>query len=312
VVGEVSGDSEAGWRRHYRSGSAFGAEVSLIILHRDGAAARGACDVALAALRRVEEVLSLYRPQSELCRLNRLGRIERPHPDLVTVLRKGLRLSEQTGGAFDVTVQPLWELYASAKKEGRLPQAEELAAVRRRVDWRRLEVSAEKVRLNGEGMGVTLNALAQGFALDRVLEVLRAAGIQDGLVNTGEIGAMGFKEGRDSWVAGIQHPRQADAYVALTRLTDCCLSTSGDYATGFDDDRVRHHIFDPATGGSPGELASATVVAASGLDADGLSTAIMVLGAEGGLRLLRSYSGAEAFLVLKDGRTVMTPGFPKV
>jgi thiamine biosynthesis lipoprotein len=129
-------------------------------------------------------------------------------------------------------------------------------------------------------------------------------------VNTGEIGAMGGKETGEPWTVGIQHPRNADAYVALASLLDCCMATSGDYATRFTDDYVRHHIFDPANGQSPWELASATVTAPAGLDADGLATAILVLGHEKGLKLLRTFPKAEAFLVLKDGQTVSTPGFP--
>jgi thiamine biosynthesis lipoprotein len=270
-----------------------------------------ALELALVELQQVDQVLSLYRPDSAVCRLNRAGVLDRPHPFLVQVLRQARRLSEQSGGAFDVTVQPLWDLYAAAKKAGRLPDAVEIETARRKVDWRKVEVTQDHVRLHERGMAVTLNALAQGFAADCVLATLRAQGIQHALVNTGEIGAMGRKEGGEPWTLGIQHPRRPDAYVALARLSDCCMATSGDYATRFDDEYRRHHIFNPATGGSPTELASATIVAPSGLDADGLATAVMVLGQERGLKLLESYSGAEAFLVLKDGATIMTPRFPK-
>jgi len=119
------------------------------------------------------------------------------------------------------------------------------------------------------------------------------------------------REGGAPWTLGIQHPRRPEAYVALAKLSDCCLATSGDYATRCSDDFRRHHIFDPATGRSPQELASVTVAAPSGLDADGAATAVMVLGQERGLKLLQSLPGAEAFLVLKDDRTIMTPRFPK-
>jgi thiamine biosynthesis lipoprotein len=268
-------------------------------------------DLSLAELRQVEEVLSLYRPDTALCRLNRDGVLTRPHPFLLEVLRKARQLSELSGGAFDVTVQPLWELRAAAKKSGRFPTAEEIEAARRKVDWRKVELSSKAIRLREPGMAVTLNALAQGFAADRVLATLRAQGIRHALVNTGEIGALGRKETGEPWTVGVQHPRRQDAYVELARLVDCCMATSGDYATRFSDDLVEHHIFDPATGCSPRELASATVVAPTGLDADGLSTAIMVVGRERGIKLLASFPGAEAFLVFKDGRSVTTPNFPR-
>lgn len=297
-------------RRHTRSTSAFGAEASIIVLHEDGSAASRAIDLALAELAKVEKVMSLYRPESDLCRLNREGILRQPHPFLVEVLNKARQLSELTGGAFDVTVQPLWELYATAKRAGRVPGRTEIATARRKVDWRKVETTRDRIRLGEVGMAVTLNALAQGYAADRVLESLRSHSIRHALVNTGEMGAMGRKEGGTPWSVGIQHPRKPSAYVALANLTDCCLATSGDYATRFSDDYLRHHIFDPATGRSPRELASATVVATAGLEADGLSTAIMVLGRERGLKLLQSFPGAEAFLVLKDGLTIITPRFP--
>jgi thiamine biosynthesis lipoprotein len=282
----------------------------LVVLHQDRAIANRAMDAALIELKRVEAVLSLYRPDSELCRLNRDGTLTHPHPYLFEVLSKAQELSGLSAGAFDVTVQPLWELYTTAKRAGRVPEPDELETARRKVNWRKLTVTPDLIKLEEPGMAVTLNALAQGFAADRVLAALRSHSIQHALVNTGEIGAIGRKETGEPWTVGIQHPRQPDAYVALASLVDCCMATSGDYATRFSDDYVRHHIFDPATGQSPRELASVTVTAPAGLDADGLATAILVLGLEKGLKLLQAFPKAEAFLVLKDSQTVSTPGFP--
>lgn len=296
--------------RHTRACSAFGAEASVIVLHESDELAARAIDSAMAELREVENLLSLYRPDSALRRLNHAGVIKSPHPWLVQILQKAIRLSQQTNGAFDVTVQPLWELYAAAKESGRLPALAEVETIRRKVDWRKVAISPNEIHLRETGMAVTLNALAQGFAADRVLAVLRQHGIRHALVNTGEIGAMGAKEGGEPWTVGIQHPRRLEAYIALASLTDAVMATSGDYATRFDEDFRRHHIFDPATGQSPVELSSATVVAPTGLDADGLATAIMLVGHQRGIELVESLPGAEAFLVLKDGRTMMTPRFP--
>jgi len=127
-------------------------------------------------------------------------------------------------------VQPLWELYATAKRAGRVPEPDELETARRKVNWRKLTVTPDLIKLEEPGMAVTLNALAQGFAVDRVLAALRSHSIQHALVNTGEIGAIGRKETGEPWTVGIQHPRQPDAYVALASLVDCCMATSGDYA----------------------------------------------------------------------------------
>ena len=111
---------------------------------------------------------------------------------------------------------------------------------------------------------------------------------------------------------GIQHPRQPDAYVALAALEDRFMATSGDYATPFSRDFLHHHIFDPRTGLSPSEFSSVTVLARSGMEADALTKVLFVGGSGRGLDLIRSTPGADALCVFKDGRMLLTDGFPRV
>jgi thiamine biosynthesis lipoprotein len=210
-------------------------------------------------------------------------------------------------GAFDPTVQPLWPLHL----DGKSPQPVDLETARRLVDWRKVGLEAAQIRL-APGQQITLNGIAQGFAVDRVREVFRAHGIRHALLNTGEFGALGDNPDGRPWQIGIQHPRVRDAYSALAALSDRFLSTSGDYETKFSDDFSSHHIFDPATGRSPTELSSVTVLARTGMEADALSTAIFVLGPARGLALAASRPGVDAFLVLKSGDVVFTPNFPRV
>jgi thiamine biosynthesis lipoprotein len=259
----------------------------------------------------VDELLSIYRPDSQVSRLNRAGSFADPHPYFVEVLKRSKEISELSDGAFDVTVQPLWQLYAAEKAAGRIPDASAIEHARQSVDWRKLEVANDLVRLRGRDMAITLNGIAQGFAGDKVLAALRSHGICHALVDTGEIGALGRKSDGKPWTVGIQHPRRDDAYVGLARLEGGCLATSGDYVTTFTPDRAQHHIFDPATGHSPVEFSSVTVFAPTGTDADGLSTAVFVLGIEKGFALLEQIPGAEALAVRKDGEVLATPGFPR-
>jgi thiamine biosynthesis lipoprotein len=206
-------------------------------------------------------------------------------------------------------VQPLWELF-SAARSGRIPTDEQIQAARQRVDWKRVQFTDHYVRLKGPNTRITLNGIAQGFATDRATKALQAHGILHGLIDAGEIGAIGADRGSDPWRIGIQHPRDEDAYISIAQLTGRCLATSGDYATTFSSDFRDHHIFDPRSGRSPRELASVSVVANSGIDADALSTAAFVLGARQGADLIRGVPGCSAFFVRKDGSTLMTPGFP--
>lgn len=295
-----------------RTSWALGADVTLTALHEDRRLAELAIDDAFAELERIEEVMSLYRPHSQLCRLNREGVLHDPDPSLVTVLRAATAMSERSGGAFDATVQPLWTVYAAAKKAGRLPEAAAVREASLRVDWRKLEVGADRIRLRGEGMAVTLNGIAQGYAADRVRAALTARGVRHALVNTGEFGSLGCKADGAPWTVGIQHPRQPDAYVALASLEGRFLSTSGDYAAAFSDDFRHNHIFDPRTGLSPAEFSSVSVVAPTGMEADALTKVLFVLGLDRGLDVVRALPGADALCVTKDGRTACTEGFPRI
>lgn len=243
--------------------------------------------------------MSLYRGGSQICRLNRDGALAQPDARLLEVLRCATEIAEKSGGAFDITVQPLWAL---AGKDAD-------AAALGLVDWRRVRFDERRVVL-GAGMAITLNGIAQGYAADAAMRVMRAHGVRHALIDAGELGAMGRSRGREPWSAGIQHPRAADAFAAVARLEDCCLATSGDYETAFSADFSRHHIVDPRSGRSPGELASVSVAAPTAMIADALSTAAFVLGAERGLALLREFPGSDALLITKNGRRLATPGFP--
>ncbi|MDA1049603.1 MAG: FAD:protein FMN transferase [Planctomycetota bacterium] len=297
-------------RRVSRTSWALGSNVSIDVLHRDAAAGQTAIDAAFDELNLIEDVMSLYRVNSQLCRLNRDGVLDDPHPYFVEVLQAAQAMSRRSEGAFDVTVQPLWDLYATAQRQNRLPSDEQVELARRQVDWKKLHVARSQIRLDGERTAITLNGIAQGFAADRVAAVLREHGIEHALIDTGEIGALGTKADGDPWSIGIQHPRDREAFLSVAQLAGRCLATSGDYSTTFSDDHRHHHLLDPRTGRSPSDLSSVSITAHTALDADALSTAVFVMGAQAGMKLVETTPGAGALLVLKDGRSVATAGFP--
>jgi len=228
----------------------------------------------------------------------------------VEVLAAAQELAEKTGGKFDVTIQPLWKLHESAAKQNRRLAQHEIAAAVELVDWRKLEVSKNIIRLHRTGMAVTLNGIAQGFAADRAKTALQQHGVEHALINTGELTSLGSKSKGQPWRVGIQHPRADDAYISLADLDGRCLATSGDYATTFAGDRNRHHILDPDTGASAAGFASVSIAAPSGLLADGLSTAAFVLGPAEGEKLVKQSPGTDLLAVLQNGRLLRTAGFP--
>jgi thiamine biosynthesis lipoprotein len=289
-----------------RESQALGTHVAMTVLHRDEEAGRAALDAAFAEVERVENVMSIYRPESQISLLNRDGVIERPDPYFVDVLRHAAQVSEKSGGAFDVTVQPLWPLYAS----GEIPDPAVLHSTLQQVDWRSVKIADACLTLTKPGMAITLNGIAQGFAADMAMRAVRAHGVEHALIDSGELSALGRNLEGAVWKIGIQHPRQPDAYAALAALDHRCLATSGDYETAFSADFSRNHIFDPHTGESPGELASVSVLAPTATSADALSTTLFVLGAQAGMEFLQEYPATDALMILKDGRRLATAGFP--
>ena len=293
-----------------RRARALGTDTTLTVYHEDPETAGKALEAAFAEIERVEDLMSLYRPESQLSRLNREGQLSRPDPDLLHVLQTARRISARTRGAFDVTVQPLWDLYAKATGDGGSPTEDEIRSARLKVDWRRLEISPERLRLRGSGMAVTLNGMAQGFATDAACRVLRKRGIRHALIDAGEVGAVGRPFHKEKWTIGIKHPRQQGNLVGVSNLDSRCLATSGDYETKFSADFRAHHLFDPRTGRSPDELASVSVAAPTAFQADALSTAAFVLGLERGRQFLRAISEVDGLFITKKGRISRTKEFP--
>jgi thiamine biosynthesis lipoprotein len=282
-------------------GIVFGTTASLRVLHDDEATARAALAAAMEALRQVDQRMSLHRADSALSRLNRNGKLMQPDPQLLAVLQAAQAVAQLTDGAFDVTVQPLWDAAS-----GRMDPAQALA----RVGWRKLDVDRERVLLREPGMAVTLNGIAQGYGADIALATLRAHGIEHALLDTGEFGSVGQRDDGQPWTLAIRDPRDPQGLAQLLHADGRCLATSGDYETYFSADFSRHHIVDPHTGASPQELASVSVLAPTGMQADALSTACMVLGMNGALRLAERLPKVDVLCIAKSGEIRRSAGFP--
>lgn len=285
ILGGAAGFRALAARRGFSSGSraglAFGTTVSLTAAGPDPAELEAALSDGMAALRAVEREASLFRPDSALSRLNRDGRLDEPPQHLRAMLSFALDLAERTGGAFDPTVQPLWPLWSRAAEQGARPEPAALKQCLTRIGWHRVRLSPDRVVLE-EGTAVTLNAVVQGYAVDVVMAALRQRGIADAFVDTGEFGAAGTHPDGSPWRLGIADPRRKGETAAVLDPFTGFAATSGDYNMAFSPDFSDHHIYDPATGYSPKGLAAVTVTAPTGLEADGLSTACMVLGRDRG------------------------------
>jgi len=268
---------------------------------------------AFQELERLEAILSRHRPGTPVDRLAREGRVQDPPPELVQVLRRAQEISELSGGAFDVSIAPVLALYQArmARPGAALPNDRELSHALELVGFRKVLVGDEVIALERPGMGVTLDGIAKGFVVDRVVEALTAGGADHVLVEAGgDLAAGGEGAGEHGALVAIQNPRDPAGTLGAFRLYREGVATSGDYVQTFTGDLSLHHILDPRTGRSPIHTSGATVIASSAMDADALSTAAFVLGPEEGTALLAGLPGVEGLLVAKDGSPSGTPGFP--
>lgn len=303
VLGSTGLWLRAPQRRAYTdAGIVFGTTVSMTVLHENETTARAALSAAFAALREVDALMSVYRADSQVGRLNQHGRLRQPDPRLVRVLDTAQYLAQQTDGAFDVTVQPLWNA-ANARQ----PVTQAMS----RVDWRKLAINDSELRFLETGMAITLNGIAQGFGADQAMAALKRHGIRHALLDTGELATLGSNEAGDPWSLAVRDPRDENRFAHVLAADGRCLASSGDYATRFADDFSEHHIVDPHTGMSPTELAAVSVLAPSGLLADGLSTACMVLGAKKSLALAASLPDVDVLCITKAGAMYRSRGFPQ-
>ncbi|GIX16151.1 MAG: FAD:protein FMN transferase [Rhodothalassiaceae bacterium] len=270
----------AGRLYHWR-GLALGGEAHLWVEAADAEQAAHLVAIALAEKDRLERIFSLYRPDSVLCRLNRAGDLAHPPPELVEVLSLARRVWEASGGAFDVTIQPLYAALASGSADdGSLRRA------RDRIGMHRVVFDAGRVGFTRPGMALSFNGIAQGYITDRVAAELAAAGCRNALVQFGEVRALGHAPGRAPWpvrVAGLADDALAGA--PAIAVTD----TAGTRIAG-----RYQHVLDPRTGAPVAARRALAVAAPSAALADALSTALAVLDPQAASRLLAAFPGSRA------------------
>ena len=249
------------------TGQALGARASIRLDHpqAEAIAAR-----ALAEIDRLENILSLYRADSALSRLNRDSRLETPPFELLECLSVAGAVHDASGGRFDPTVQPLWALWAEAAAAGRRPNDGAIADARRRVGWEKVALDSAAIALE-PGTALTLNGVGQGYVADRIAALLAEEGLSDILIDAGEFRALGGRPEGGGWPILLETG-------ARLALRERALATSAPLGTTFDEAGQDGHILNPTTG-LPARSAwrSVSISAPSAAVADALSTAACLM-----------------------------------
>ena len=303
-----------GWlaRRFDETRRAMSTFVAVTVEDRSAACAEEAIGRAFEEMDRVASLLTRFEAGSAVGVLNEAGRIDGPPPELRAVVGRALELHGASAGAFDPTVAPLVDLYQlHFAAHGGPPDEGERRDVIELVGAGKLRVTPRELRFDRTGMALTLDGIAKGYVVDRMIETLASHGVRHALINAGgDIRALGPRASGDAWRVGVQDPRRPEAMIEVLDLVDAAVATSGDYIRFHDVERLYHHTIVPATGRSPRDAASVSVRAATAMEADALATAVFVMGAEAGCGFVSSRPRAECLVLLRDGSRRSSVGWP--
>jgi thiamine biosynthesis lipoprotein len=297
----------------------MGAGFRIVLYAKDLARADRAARAAFDRVDELSEILNDYDPDSEVSRLSQRtlnGPLTEPvkvSPELFFILQKGYEVSENTGGAFDVTVGQFTRLWRRSRDLGKLPSPQRIADASATVGYRRMRLDAKKqtVQLLAPNMRLDVSGIAVGYIVDESLKAMKKAGVSRALIDAGgDLGMSGAPPKAKGWRVGIQSLEAPDqATGEYVELAKAFISTSGDTYRYVEIDGKRYsHIVDPRTGLGLTKRIGVTAIARDGTTCDWLDTAVAVLGREKGTELVESIPGAAARITTidDDGRITVS------
>ncbi|KJU82192.1 ApbE-like lipoprotein [Candidatus Magnetobacterium bavaricum] len=313
---------ERGAKVYKESKIAMDTIITLTVVSDSRGKTEAAIEAGFAEVARLEGLLSMFLPQSEVSLINDNSGVKavKVSEDTYVLIKKAIEVAVLSGGAFDPTIGPVSKLWDFQKKIK--PTDEQIQANLPLVDYRDivLDDSARSVMLRRRGMVLDLGAIAKGYTADRIVEVLRAHGMAGGIVAiAGDIKTFGDKPDGSGWHVGVKRPRgdpngesngdskgEQSALARVLTLRGEAVSTSGDYERFFMDNGVRyHHLLEPSTGYPARDFQSVTVVNPEGRLTDSLSTAIFVMGRDKGMALVYKLN-LKVYIIYSDATTYMS------
>ena len=268
--------------------NAMATRFEVVVIGKDAGRLRAAGEEALAEVDRLEARLSLYRPSSEIARVNAQAARQpvRVSPPVFRLLEHALQLHRESGGAFDIAIAPLVRCWGFMSGAGGVPDAIQLDQARRQAGMEHVTLDSESVsvRFDREGVMIDLGAIGKGYAIDRAAEILREAGVTRALLHggTSTVYGIGAPPDQEGWKVAIAGSQDESRTIATVLLRDSALSVSAVWARSFEADGKKFgHVIDPRTGQPVNNAVLAAVALPSATETDALSTALLVLGLEG-------------------------------
>ncbi|MDW7776519.1 MAG: FAD:protein FMN transferase [Methanosarcinales archaeon] len=269
-----------------------------------------AINSAFNEIDRIEGLMSTYDPKSEISILNIEGKISNTSEDFIYVIERSIYYGDISNGAFDITIKPILDLWKNKINAGEFPTGQDINETLLLVNYSNISITDNTVSFKIEGMSITVDGIAKGYAVDKAVVALKKSGYESGFVNAGGDGMyFGKKPDGTKWKVGLRNPENKSESLVVMEISDMAVATSGNYERYFNESARLSHISDPRTGYSSEGLMSATVIANSAMEADSLATAVFVLGPDNGLEIIEKTKNTECFLITPDGQIVKSSGF---
>ena len=288
-----------------RQADIMGTRITVEVFHAQKAFADKAIDAVMNEMRRIDQSMSPFIPDSLLSLINRSAATSdvKITTELFTLLQTARHFSELTQGAFDISFASAGFLYDY--RNHIKPDTDTLSKSVDSIDYHNIQLNEKthSIHFSKAGVKIDLGGIAKGHAVDRSINILKNMGIKQALVTAGgDSRVLGDHHG-DAWKIGVRHPRDRKSVSVVIPLENTAISTSGDYERFFEEDGVRyHHILNPKTGDSARELQSVTIIGPDATTTDALSTSIFVLGRKKGLALINRLPGIDAILIDNAGK----------
>lgn len=273
--------------------------------------ANAAIDAVMAEMHHVDDVMSDFKPDSELSQINEHG-AQHPvvvSPELYDLIKLSTHYSQITGGAFDITMESVWRLYNFRRHIH--PTDAQIRALLPTIGWRQLILDDRhhSVAFARPGMAIGLGGIAKGYVVDQSIDILKARGIRHALVTAGgDTRILGDRRGRP-WMVAIRDPWDLSKIVTMVPVTNEAISTSGDYYRGFVEHGVLYdHIISPFTGHSAQLVRSASIIAPTATQTDGMSKTAFVLGPKKTLAIINGMPQYDAIFIDPQGRVIYSNG----
>ena len=294
----------------------MGTVVDITITGGDEARLNSAAEAAFAEIKRLEGLMSHYKEDSDVGRINAAAGKEAAHVSIETfeVIEAALEVSHLSSGAFDVTMGALGKAWHFTKDdEGAMspPSKEEVKTILQLVDYRQIILDKEHsaVKLAKEGMKINLGGAAKGYIVGRAAAVLKKNGVKKGIIHAGGDMVVFNETDASPRLIGIQDPRNKDKMIGTLKISNAAIASSGDYERFFIKDGKRyHHIMDPSTGFPADKSMAVTIAAKNPTFADALSTAVFVMGPIDGMKLIEELPDVEGLIISADGKITVSSG----